>query len=409
MVLSERAYGVWLNKVFVGYIHQRGDHCRFALHPSYADDPGRPVLGLTFEQDLAKVHSSALRLPPWFSNLLPEGRLRSWMAETRGVSEQREMELLGEIGHDLPGAVRVMAVPPQDVGGIPDLVTPEVVREGANSGATRGRFSLAGVQLKLSMVAAGDRLVVPLGGAVGDWIVKFPDAALPNLPVVEHATMELARRAGIDVPETRLLTRDELPDTPGSLWQNTEDVAFAIRRFDRLPSGLLVHIEDLAQVKGVWPDQKYEGSYEALAGLIHRGHDEPSLLEMVRRVAFNVLVDNSDAHLKNWSLRYADPRRPVLSPAYDVVSVAPYAEFGGDTALKLGGSRRADQVRLRSFEGLGRRVDVDTGILEHQAAVVVAQAVEAWPEVAEAHLPHHPGVRSAMGDVIAERARTLHA
>lgn len=409
MVLAERAYGVWLNKVFVGYIHQRGDHCRFALHPSYAEDPGRPVLGLAFEQDLAKVHSSNLRLPPWFSNLLPEGRLRTWMAESRAVPEQREMELLGEIGHDLPGAVRVMPVPPQDVRGIPDLVVPEVFRDGGGTAVTRGRFSLAGVQLKLSMVAAGDRLVVPLGGAVGDWIVKFPDAALPDLPVVEHATMELARRAGIDVPETKLLTRDELPDTPDSLWTGTEDVAFAIRRFDRQASGPLVHIEDLAQVKNVWPDRKYEGSYETLARLIHRGHDEPSLFEMARRLAFNVLVDNSDAHLKNWSLRYADTRRPVLSPAYDVVSVAPYEQFGGETALKLGGSRRADQVRLRTFEGLARRTDIVAGAMEDQVGLVVERAVQGWPHVVESHLRHHPRVRSAMGEVITDRARSLRA
>lgn len=409
MALAERAYGVWLDKVFVGHIHQRGYYCRFALHPSYTDDPARPVLGLTFEQDLAKVHSSALRLPPWFSNLLPEGRLRSWMAESRGVSEQREMELLGEIGHDLPGAVRVMPLPPSDIRGVPNSLPAEVDLERRDVDAPRGRFSLAGVQLKLSMVAAGDRLVVPLGGGVGDWIVKFPDASLPHLPVVEHATMELARRAGIDVPETKLLTRDELPDTPASLWQNTEDLAFAIRRFDRGPDGSLVHIEDLAQVRDVWPDRKYEGSYEVLAGLIHRGHDLESLSEMARRVAFNVLVDNSDAHLKNWSLRYSDPRRPELSPAYDVVSVAPYGQYGGETALKFRGSRRADQVRLGWFEGLGRRTGVVPGELEHQAFVLIDRAVAAWPEVVDAHLSRHAEISASVSAVMGERARSLRS
>jgi HipA N-terminal domain len=59
----------------------------------------------------AEPHRRALRrlrLPPWFSNLLPEGRLRDWIAADRKVSADREMELLAQVGHDLPGAVRVL-------------------------------------------------------------------------------------------------------------------------------------------------------------------------------------------------------------------------------------------------------------------------------------------------------------
>jgi serine/threonine-protein kinase HipA len=77
------------------------------------------VLGLLFEQDPLRTHAAALRLPPWFSNLLPEGLLREWIAADRGVSADREMELLAQVGHDLPGAVRVLPAPsppPLDTG-----------------------------------------------------------------------------------------------------------------------------------------------------------------------------------------------------------------------------------------------------------------------------------------------------
>jgi serine/threonine-protein kinase HipA len=77
------------------------------------------VLGLLFEQDPLRTHAAALRLPPWFSNLLPEGLLREWIAADRRVSADREMELLAQVGHDLPGAVRVLPAPsppPLDTG-----------------------------------------------------------------------------------------------------------------------------------------------------------------------------------------------------------------------------------------------------------------------------------------------------
>ena len=407
----ENGYGVWLHEqTFVGTLLQRGDHTTFALHESYADDPRRPVLGQVFEQDLDRVHSSALRLPPWFSNLLPEGVQRGWVARQRGVSDQREMELLAEVGRDLPGAVTVRPIPADLLHSRHDVTpVPPPAPAPERDGDPQGKFSLAGVQLKLSMVAAGDRLVLPLGGQRGDWIVKFPDANLPHLPVVEHATMELARRSGVDVPTIRLTSREELPDTPDTVWGAGEARAFAIERFDRTPDRGSVHIEDLAQVRGFYADRKYAGSYETLAALVHRGEDDASLRELVRRLAFNLLVNNADAHLKNFSLRYADPRRPVLSPAYDVVSTAPYPGYDEQMALSLAGTKDGDRLRLTHLDRLGVRAGLPAGELGAVAEQTLTAAVAAWPGVAEQHLADHPALRSAIGEMIAARAATLRS
>ncbi len=91
----------------VGALDQRGDYTWFVFSDEYLDDPDRAVLGLVFEQDLTARYASHLRLPQWFSNLLPEGRLRN---DRRGPARpvDREMELLAQVGHDLPGAVRVL-------------------------------------------------------------------------------------------------------------------------------------------------------------------------------------------------------------------------------------------------------------------------------------------------------------
>lgn len=116
--------------------------------------------------------------PPerWFSNLLPEGRLREWIALERGVSVQREMELLAQVGHDLPGAVRIRPVEP-DAEADQEWDAFEVSSEASAParGDLRWRFSLAGVALKFSMLAEHDRLTLSSRGTGGDWIVKLPD------------------------------------------------------------------------------------------------------------------------------------------------------------------------------------------------------------------------------------------
>jgi len=48
--------------------------------------------------------------------------------------------------------------------------------------------------------------------------------------------------------------------------------------------------------------------------------------EVVRRIAFQVLIGNGDAHLKNWSFVYPDGTSARLSPPYDLVAtIATYA------------------------------------------------------------------------------------
>jgi serine/threonine-protein kinase HipA len=151
------------------------------------------------------------------------------------------------------------------------------------------------------MLAKGDRLTMPAFGAGGDWIVKLPDQAYPDVPRNEFAMMSLAGAVGINVPEVRLVHRDEIDGLPSGVWSSPEEWAYAVRRFDRTEDRERIHIEDLAQVRNVYPDAKYQGNYETVAGLVYRGNDADSLREFARRLVFTVLISNGDAHLKNWS------------------------------------------------------------------------------------------------------------
>lgn len=405
--LPEEQFCVYLRDRLVGRLHRRGDVTRFVFEPDYWDDPERAVLGLRFEEDPKARHQSHLRLPPWFSNLLPEGRMRDWIAKARGASVEREMELLAQVGHDLPGAVRVLAA---------DDVVPVDVSDSQASGlghehpANRlWRFSLAGVGLKFSMLATGDRLTIPAFGEGGDWIVKLPDAAYPDLPWNEWAMMELARAVGIEVPETRLVHRDSVETLPERVWAGTQNYAYAVKRFDRGPNRELVHIEDLAQVRGFCPDKKYAGSFETVGALIYRGRDAEGLREFARRLAFNILIGNGDAHLKNWSLIYRNPRIPTLAPAYDLVATFiyhPALEGSEKMALSFGRSKRFEDMRIAAFcrldEKLGAKAE-----LGDVARDLADRIHGAWPQAA-ALLAEHPALSREIKRFMCGRMAHFH-
>lgn len=403
MSSTERRYGVWLGNYRVGTLNQRGDYTWFVFTEDYVADATRPVLGLLFEQDMHARHASALRLPPWFSNLLPEGRLRDWLAAERHVAVDREMELLAEVGHDLPGAVRVL---PED--GVAGEWRPSGSSSPPDAEHPGWKFSLAGVGLKFSMVQRNDRLTLPAVGDGGDWIVKLPDRVYRDVPRNEHTMMSLAHHAGITVPELRLVHRDQVADLPTGVWPEHEQWAYAIRRFDRDEQRRPVHIEDLAQVRNIYPDAKYHGNFETVAALLYRRHDMAALREFTRRLAFIILISNGDAHFKNWSLIYRDPHTPTLSPAYDLVSTATYRAGTDpeDLGLKFGGTRRFDRITLRTFARLQDRLNVGDAGLPDVAAETAHRVQQHWPEHAQ-ELADNESLLKNITASINERSRSL--
>lgn len=391
----ERIYDVLLHDRVVGGLYQQGRTLAFAFDEEYREDPHRAVLGFRLDEDVRAMHYAQDRLPAWFANLLPEGQLRELLELSvdlpgdTGRSE-REIELLEVVGADLPGAVKVVAHS--------DSTQRDFSRRRADAGRSEGdgawRFSVAGVGLKLSLLRTGRRFTAPVRGSRGDWLVKLPDRVFPALPENEFAVMSLAAAVGIDVPSIDLVHRDQLEKTSDALWAG-ESLGFAIERFDRTADGESTHIEDFAQVRGLRPEQKYEGNFETVANIAFRGHDEKSLVEFTRRMALSLLVGNSDAHLKNWSFIYPDRRNATLSPAYDLVSVVAYSSVGIDTslALRLANRKQYEQVKLAAFSRLAAKVRAQINLDEIVAEVLRAARAE-W-EVFEEGLSTQPEMRAA--------------
>lgn len=373
---------VLLNDVRVGVLaRESGGRIRFLFTERYAEMTNRPTLSLSYEAAPGELLSAAPRayagrLPPFFSNLLPEGPLRELLIRRAGIRRSDEFALLRALGEDLPGAVRV-ADPASTAGG----ATSRRVRHG-RAGPDEGplRFSLAGVQLKMSAVfKAGGGLTIPAAGVGGDWIVKLPAAGMDAVPENEFAMMTLAGEIGIPVPEVGLIGLDRVSGLPDEM-RDKGGSALAVRRFDRQEGGRRVHVEDFAQVFGKFPESKYEGhSYAniaaALASTASNGQEEA--MAFVRRAIFSALIGNGDAHLKNWSVVYEDPIHPKLSPAYDLVSTIPYIPRD-HLALGFGGSRRFQRFGDRRLQRFAKAARLPFEAVRSECRDTTERTLAAW-------------------------------
>jgi serine/threonine-protein kinase HipA len=373
---------VRLGQVHVGTLTLLADEVsEFVISEEYRQRYPRPVLGQFFEDDLTRRHSSRMRLPPFFSNLLPEGPLRELIAEREGIHKQREFFLIARLGEDLPGAIII--TPTTDLDWDP---TEPLDGTGKQAEPTEPlRFSLAGVQLKFSMLRKDRGMTLPMGGMGGDWIVKLPDNRYDRVPENEFSMMSWARATGIQVPEFRLERVADLEGLPAGIVLR-EDLAYAVRRFDRPELGRRIHMEDMAQVLGLYSDEKYKKyNYETVAKVLLNVVGYTGLQEFLRRLVFIAAIGNGDAHHKNWSLLYPDGVHAALSPAYDLVSTLQY--IPNDTiALNLARSKRFENITLTSFERLARKLDLgNTDVLPTVKAAVDA-TLQSWSDI-RADLP----------------------
>ena len=372
-----------------------GDRSLFAFTEDYIGDPQRPTLGLFFKDAFGALRTDfppvQAKIPPFFSNLLPEGPLRRYLAERAGVHPEREFFLLWALGQDLPGALTI--APADGVSWPPDAMAPRGEKSTAQD--NRLRFSLAGVQLKFSAVAsARGGLTIPASGVGGDWIVKLPSPDYAGVPENEYSMMRLASLLGMDVPRIDLVDIDSIAGLPDNA-RRFGNKAFVIERFDRMADGGRVHIEDFAQVFGVYADDKYKkASMRSIARVLAAEGTDVDIREFIRRLTFNTLIGNGDMHLKNWSLIYRDRRTASLAPAYDFVSTIAYIP-GDRFALtysrtkEFSGFNEDELSHLAAKAALPRKLVIDT------ARETAADFRTVW-EREKGHLPMLGEVRKAI-------------
>ena len=375
-----RSLDVLLGGVLVGRLAEDGQgRVSFRVVDEYRQLPNRPVLSQSFEDDLLKVYRGRHgELPAFFANLAPEGPLRDLIEGSLQISAGDELGLLQAVGGDLPGAVELRPgqdEPAEDE----DSEEAEVSSPDLQEDHGQLRFSLAGVQLKFSVLREGEALTLPVRGQQGEWIVKLDSSRFPQVVENEYATLEWARAAGFPVPECHVESVAALsPALRG--YAGAGGRVLVIRRYDRL-EGWRIHQEDFAQVTGLPPRLKYDHiTYEQLARIVVETVGPGAYDDFVQRLAFVVATGNTDAHLKNWSLVYPDGIKADLSPLYDQVCTIAWPELKPELALKLAGMKHLLQIEEKSFSKLAAKAGTDG---ERTVALLrrsLERIAEAWSE-----------------------------
>ena len=369
---------VLLNDLKVGMIVRTpGDFNAFSFEQSYRQTGGFPVLSLSFRAAHGGLRKDpkpvARALPSFFANLLPEDKLREAMERhhSGSVRAGNDFDLLVALGSDLPGAVRI--VPSEG----------SIVRnEGLTPSRPKARFSLAGVQMKLSVIkntGKGGGLTIPLGDEQGSYIAKFPSTSFPGVSENEFANLALAEAIGMDVPERELVEQSQFEGIPEEFETLSDGKVLLVKRFDRVAGGERIHIEDFAQVFGVYPSRKYEGaSYHDIAVAIGVAVSSAAAIEFVRRLALAVLTGNGDMHLKNWSLiYYGKGNKPALAPVYDVLSTVPYIPSDA-MALSLAGERPFKAMNAQRWKVFAHRARLPEAAVLKAVTETVERVNQSW-------------------------------
>jgi serine/threonine-protein kinase HipA len=224
--------------------------------------------------------------------------------------------------------------------------------------------------LEAKLIAGGGS---PLGGTKPkalisiegvQWVIKFFNNEPVDSPLIEHATMTLAQRAGITVAQTQAIRLAGVH-------------AIAVRRFDREPGRRIHSISAgtalrAAAASGAEPEMGYPELARTLrrAGITQDDTNLHDARELFRRMVFNILIDNTDDHEKNHALLVVQPQahgRLKLAPAYDVLptnSGQGYQEF-------ICGA----QGRESTLDNAMSQCEA-FGLLTEQAAAEVARVVE---------------------------------
>lgn len=369
---------VLLNDVKVGTIVRTpGDFNAFNFEESYRATGGYPVLSLSFRAAAGGLRKDpkpvARALPAFFANLLPEDKLREAMEKHHAGSVRagNDFDLLVALGSDLPGAVRVV---PSD--------RTIACLDNLPAAKPKARFSLAGVQMKLSVIkntGKGGGLTVPLGDEQGAYIAKFPSTSFPGVSENEYANLALAEAIGMEVPERELVEQSEFEGIPKEFETLSDGKVLLVKRFDRGANGERIHIEDFAQVFGIYPSRKYEGAaYHDIAAALNVAVSSAAVLEFVRRLALAAITGNGDMHLKNWSLIYRGVGdKPKLAPVYDVLSTIPYIPADA-MALSLAGERPFKAMSVQRWKAFANRARLPEAAVLKAVVDTVERVNEVW-------------------------------
>lgn len=425
-----------INQTEVGTLREVGGLWSFQYAEAWLSNP----LGFALSPHLPLVPEPLLdgasqRPVQWyFDNLLPEEGQRVLLAGDAKLDAADAFGLLAWYGAESAGSVTLL--PPdaeaqtvEPLRPLSDGALEARIRQLPKAPLTHAaikRMSLAGAQHKLAVVLEEGALFEPAGATPSTHILKpdHPDEDYPHSVINEWFVMRLAKRLGLDVPDVH---RRYVPSP-----------VYLIDRFDRIPDAQgwqRRHVIDACQLLGLDRSFKYsQGSMESLAALA-KACRSPAVARarLFGWLVVNVLVGNSDAHLKNLSFLVSH-EGVQLAPFYDLLSVATYDSVAYDKtgwpvqtqlAWPILGVRHFSDIKRallleagaalnlakgtaeRLLENLRRRVVQEAQALYAEVGAENAQIAHARPELSATMAGESRCLRAILHTVVKEMAKQI--
>ncbi len=268
----------------------------------------------------------------------------------------------------------------------------DILRVGTSAGGARAKAIIAWNE-KTNEIRSGQ---VKVGKGFSHWLMKFDgvsgnrDKELEDpagYGLIEHAYYHMAKKAGIDMEESRL-------------FQENGRSHFMTRRFDRTDTGQKIHMQSFCAIEHF--DFKKAGahSYEQALRTIRRlGMPMAITEEQFRRMAFNIIGRNQDDHVKNIAFLMDKSGNWSLSPAFDATySYNPQGDWTNRHQMTLNGKR--DDFTIEDFRACAKNVSMKRGRAE-EIVRQVQEAVLQWK-----HFSAKSGVPPEVADSIAKAHRT---
>ncbi len=260
-----------------------------------------------------------------------------------------------------------------------DVAIPEIMRVGTSAGGARPK---AIILWHPGRNTVRSDFAQPNEGEE-HWIIKFDGVGIDGAPDektkpynrIEKTYIDIAKRAGIHTPQTRLLVERGLAHLMSKRFDRDGQ-----RRLHQHTLGGLQHLDYDSP-----GDYSYEGFMRTILALDTR-EPYPMLQEAFRRAVFNVALVNQDDHVKNISF-VMDPKPHggwQLAPAYDL-TFAFGAGFTKQHQMSVNGKvekiTRADLLALGKFAGLrssgAEEIDAVLDARSHWAAMAAKAKVPA--------------------------------
>jgi serine/threonine-protein kinase HipA len=243
-----------------------------------------------------------------------------------------------------------------------------IIRVGTSAGGNRAKAVIAW-NPKTHEVRSGQVSAPP---DFEPWILKFDGVADKSTgdPTgfgrVEYAYHKMALAAGITM-------------SPCYLMEEDGRAHFMTRRFDRDDNGDKIHMQSLCAIAHYDFNAAGEYGYEQALTIIQRLNlGYPALLEMFRRMLFNVVARNQDDHTRNIAFLMDRQGRWSLAPAFDVVwSYNSQGRWTNRHQMTVNGKR--DGFVRADLLAVGKQFGIKgvSGVLQE-----VADAVARWPTLA---------------------------